>query len=80
MKGKKTDEKDSIKVIIITEENPTEFIKKSQGKWTLNIIRLQIIWFISFENLTGKFGLKHQVIIILKELVKADGIKFQLAK
>ncbi len=36
---------------------------------------------IDFENLTGKFGLKHQVIIILKELsLKADELNFQLAK
>ncbi len=32
---------------------------------------------IDFENLTGSFGLKHQVIIPLKsESLKADGIKF----
>ncbi len=35
---------------------------------------------IDFENLTGKFWIRHQVIIILKLGFKADGIKFQLAK
>ncbi len=66
-KEKKTDKKDGIKVTIVTEENQQNLSKsKWMGAWTM----YQVTNYdsIDFENLTEmtSFGLKHQVIIILK--------------
>ncbi len=67
--GKKTDKKTVSKVTIVTEENPTEFIKsKWMEHWTVYQVTNYMIQLI-LKNLTSKFGLKHQVIIILKSWV-----------
>ncbi len=77
---KKTDKKDSIKVTIVTEEN--QQIYQSQSEWNIErCIRLQLYDSIDFENLTGKFWIKTSGNYNSKELsLKADGVKFQLAK
>ncbi len=67
--GKKTDKKDGIKATIVTEENPTEFIKVKVNKTMNDVSSYKLYDSIDFENLTGKFWLKHQVIIILKSWV-----------
>ncbi len=79
-KEEKTDKKDGIKVTIVTEENPAEFIKVKVNGTLNDVSSYKLYDSIDFEDLTGSFGLKHQVIIILKLSLKADGIKFQLAK
>lgn len=77
--GKKTEKKDGIKVTIVTEENPTEFINvKVNGKLN-DVSGYKLYDSIDFENLTGKLWAKVVRNFGTVELsLKADGIKFQL--
>ncbi len=77
----KQDKKDGIKVTIVTEENPTEFYQKVKVNGTLNDVSSYKLYdSIDFENLI-KFWIKHQVIIILKQLsFKSRWNKFQWGK
>lgn len=79
--GKKTEKKDGIKVIIVSEENPTEFLSV-KVKGTMNDVSSYSLYdSIEFENLTGKLWAKVVRNFGTVELsLKADGIKFQLAK
>ncbi len=72
---KETDKKDGIKVTIVTEENPTEFIKvKVNG--TLNDVISYKLWFNWFWKFVCKFW-QISGNYNSKELsLKADGIKF----
>ncbi len=57
--GKKTDKKDGgIKVANRYRRKPTEFNKVKVNGTFESCIKLQIIWFNWFENLTGKFWIK----------------------
>lgn len=79
---KKTEKKDGIKVTIVTEENPTEFIKVKVNGTLNDVSGYKLYDSIDFENLTGKFWIKTSGNYASKELsLKADGIKeFQLIK
>ncbi len=54
----------------VTEEKSKQNLSKSKWMehWT-DVSSYKLYDSIDFENLTGKFGLKHQVIIILKSWV-----------
>jgi hypothetical protein len=80
--GKKTEKKDGIKVTIVTEENPTEFLKVKVNGTLNDVSSYKLYDSIDFENLTGKFWIKTSGNYASKELsLKADGIKeFQLIK
>jgi hypothetical protein len=78
---KKTDKKDGIKVTIVTEENPTEFINVKVNGTLNDVAGFKVYDLIDFENLTGKLWAKVVKNFGTVELsLKADGIKFQLAK
>lgn len=78
---KKTDKKDGIKVTIVTEENPTEFINVKVNGTLNDVAGFKVYDLIEFENLTGKLWAKVVKNFGTVELsLKADGIKFQLAK
>ena len=79
--GKKTDKKEVIKVTIVTEKNPTEFINVKVNVKLNDVSIYKLYGSIDFENLTGKIWIKTSGNYNSKELsLKADGIKFQLAK
>lgn len=78
---KKTDKKDGIKVTIVTEENPTEFINVKVNGTLNDVAGFKVYDLIDFENLTGKLWAKVVKNFGTVELsLKADGIKFLLAK
>lgn len=78
---KKTDKKDGIKVTIVTEENPTEFINVKVNGTLNDVAGFKVYDLIEFENLTGKLWAKVVKNFGTVELsLKADGIKFLLAK
>lgn len=78
---KKTDKKDGIKVTIVTEENPTEFINVKVNGTLNDVAGFKVYDLIEFENLTGKLWAKVVKNFGTVELsLKADGIQFQLAK
>lgn len=78
---KRTDKKDGIKVTIVTEENPTEFIKVKVNGTLNDVSSYKLYDSIDFDNLTGKFWIKTSGNYNSKELsLKADGIQFQLTK
>lgn len=78
---KKTDKKDGIKVTIVTEENPTEFINVKVNGTLNDVAGFKVYDLIDFENLTGKLWAKVVRDYGTVELsLKADGIKFLLAK
>lgn len=77
--GKKTEKKDGIKVTIVTEENPTEFINIKVNGTLNDVSSYKLYDSIDFENLTGKLWAKVVRNFGTVELsLKADGIKFQL--
>lgn len=77
--GKKTEKKDGIKVTIVTEENPTEFINVKVNGTLNDVSSYKLYDSIDFENLTGKLWSKVVRNFGTVELsLKADGIKFQL--
>jgi hypothetical protein len=77
--GKKTEKKDGIKVTIVTEENPTEFINVKVNGTLNDVSSYKLYDSIDFENLTGKLWAKVVRNFGTVELsLKADGIKFQL--
>lgn len=77
--GKKTEKKDGIKVTIVTEENPTEFINVKVNGTLNDVSNYKLYDSIDFENLTGKLWAKVVRNFGTVELsLKADGIKFQL--
>ena len=77
--GKRTDKKDGIKVTIVTEENPTEFLKVKVNGTLNDVSSYKLYDSIDFENLTGKLWAKVVRNFGTVELsLKADGIKFQL--
>ena len=79
--GKKTEKKDGIKVTIVTEENPTEFINVKVNGTLNDVSSYKLYDSIDFENLTGKLWAKVVRNFGTVELsLKADGIKFLLAK
>lgn len=79
--GKKTEKKDGIKVTIVTEENPTEFINVKVNGTLNDVSGFKVYDSIDFENLTGKLWAKVNRNFGTVELsLKADGIKFLLAK
>ena len=79
--GKKTEKKDGIKVTIATEENPTEFINVKVNGTLNDVAGFKVYDSIDFENLTGKLWAKVNRNFGTVELsLKADGIKFLLAK
>jgi hypothetical protein len=79
--GKKTEKKDGIKVTIVTEENPTEFINVKVNGTLNDVAGFKVYDLIDFENLTGKLWAKVNKNYGTVELsLKADGIKFLLAK
>lgn len=78
---KKTDKKDGIKVTIVTEENPTEFINVKVNGTLNDVAGFKVYDLIDFENLTGKLWAKVVKNFGTVELsLKADGIQFQLKK
>ena len=78
---KKTDKKDGIKVTIVTEENPTEFINVKVNGTLNDVAGFKVYDLIEFENLTGKLWSKVVRNFGTVELsLKADGIQFQLKK
>jgi hypothetical protein len=78
---KKTDKKDGIKVTIVTEENPTEFINVKVNGTLNDVAGFKVYDLIEFENLTGKLWAKVVKNFGTVELsLKADGIQFQLKK
>lgn len=78
---KKTDKKDGIKVTIVTEENPTEFINVKVNGTLNDVAGFKVYDLIEFENLTGKLWAKVVKNFGTVELsLKADGIQFQLTK
>ena len=79
--GKKTEKKDGIKVTMVTEENPTEFINVKVNGTLNDVAGFKVYDSIDFENLTGKLWAKVNRNFGTVELsLKADGIKFLLAK
>ena len=77
--GKKTEKKDGIKVTIVTEENPTEFINVKVNGTLNDVSSYKLYDSIDFENLTGKLWAKVVRNFGTVELsLKEDGIKFQL--
>ncbi len=64
--GRKQTRKDGIKVIIVTKENPTEFIKVKVNGTLNDVSSYKLYDSIDFENLTGKIWIKTSIIIILK--------------
>lgn len=77
--GKKTEKKDGIKVTIVTEEKPTEFINVKVNGTLNDVSSYKLYDSIDFENLTGKLWAKVVRNFGTVELsLKADGIKFQL--
>lgn len=77
--GKKTEKKDGIKVTIVTEENPTEFINVKVNGTLNDVSSYKLYDSIDFDNLTGKLWSKVVRNFGTVELsLKADGIKFQL--
>lgn len=79
--GKKTEKKDGIKVTIVTEENPTEFINVKVNGTLNDVAGFKVYDLIDFENLTGKLWAKVNKNYGTVELsLKADVIKFLLAK
>lgn len=77
--GKKTEKKDGIKVTIVTEENPTEFINVKVNGTLNDVSSYKLYDSIDFDNLTGKLWAKVVRNFGTVELsLKADGIKFQL--
>lgn len=78
---KKTEKKDGIKVTIVTEENPTEFINVKVNGTLNDVAGFKVYDLIEFENLTGKLWAKVVKNFGTVELsLKADGIQFQLKK
>lgn len=78
---KRTDKKDGIKVTIVTEENPTEFINVKVNGTLNDVAGFKVYDLIDFENLTGKLWAKVVKDFGTVELsLKADGIQFQLTK
>lgn len=78
---KKTDKKDGIKVTIVTEENPTEFINVKVNGTLNDVAGFKVYDLIEFDNLTGKLWAKVVKNFGTVELsLKADGIQFQLKK
>ena len=73
--GKKTEKKDGIKVTIVTEENPTEFINVKVNGTLNDVSSYKLYDSIDFENLTGKLWAKVVRNFGTVELsLKADGI------
>lgn len=79
--GKRTEEVDGIKVTIYTDENPMEFINVKVAGTLEDVSSYKVHDSIDFENLTGKLWAKVNRNFGTVELsLKADGIKFLLAK
>lgn len=79
--GKRTEKKDGIKITIYSEENPTEFLNVKVNGTLNDVSDYKVHDSIDFENLTGKLWIKKSGKYESIELsLKADGIKFLLAK
>lgn len=79
--GKRTDKKEGIKVKIYSEVNPDVFLFVKVNGTMDDIAGFKIHDSIDFENLTGKFWIKETGKRPTQEIsLKADGIKFLLAK